>query len=508
MFYRKLIAILILIGIFFDLGSAFTLKLQCDGHIVRGATVNCTTWIVDSDNEPASGKFKYDWRDDAVPPHKRLVESGPNIDHWSITYNRDTNEPGYYTIRVVVCEWIMSLFCAPSTSIGITIELTDGLNGHLEIVQLNETRNLYVSTNGSFTNTVALQQPDKEYLMQAPTVLSYWFVDCVYYGLGTNLSFPFNFSNPEEEHTIETLVVGDFTPLPPPTTTPMPTTSTIPPSNGSTTITTTTTIKPTTTLKPTGTIKKVSKREVTTSMTNSSETQLNIKVWQNGVLVPYNNSFPYVCNSTVITTDFHKVYGYFQKSVTTKAPISNVSISGNNWLQHGELLSLQVNCKGSASMQFCYYFKAGLYNVTGNETCQQYSSLDVCDFPIQRYFQDQHTVIIIIKNDVSRKVTSVAVTVYKVKQQAQLSVIVVPVAFSIAAVIAIVFGVAYYIQNRSHFIVEVADFDFGPKYADMEYKTFKDRLKDSMVNAFTRDPIPSTSSEGPWPSGHKYGSMT
>lgn len=57
-------------------------------------------------------------------------------------------------------------------------------------------------------------------------------------------------------------------------------------------------------------------------------------------------------------------------------------------------------------------------------------------------------------------------------------------------------------------MVEVADFDFGPKYADMEYQTFKDRLKDSITNAFTRDPIPSTSEVPFWPPGHKYGSMT
>jgi len=56
--------------------------------------------------------------------------------------------------------------------------------------------------------------------------------------------------------------------------------------------------------------------------------------------------------------------------------------------------------------------------------------------------------------------------------------------------------------------VEVADFDFGPKYAHMEYQTFKDRLKDSITNAFTRDSIASTSEAPLWPPGHKYGSMT
>lgn len=50
-----------------------------------------------------------------------------------------------------------------------------------------------------------------------------------------------------------------------------------------------------------------------------------------------------------------------------------------------------------------------------------------------------------------------------------------------------VFGVAYYIQNRERFIVEVADFNFGDTNSlddDMEYKTFQQRLLDSMRDSF------------------------
>jgi hypothetical protein len=65
----------------------------------------------------------------------------------------------------------------------------------------------------------------------------------------------------------------------------------------------------------------------------------------------------------------------------------------------------------------------------------------------------------------------------------QLSVIVVPVSCSLVAVVLIVFGIAYYIQSRARFTVEVADFDFGQSNADMEYKTFTERLRDSFNNA-------------------------
>jgi uncharacterized membrane protein YqiK len=61
----------------------------------------------------------------------------------------------------------------------------------------------------------------------------------------------------------------------------------------------------------------------------------------------------------------------------------------------------------------------------------------------------------------------------------QLSVIIVPVSCSLVAVVLIVFGVAYYIQSRARFTIEVADFDFGQSNPDMEYKTFTERLRDS-----------------------------
>lgn len=68
---------------------------------------------------------------------------------------------------------------------------------------------------------------------------------------------------------------------------------------------------------------------------------------------------------------------------------------------------------------------------------------------------------------------------FTVTPKPQLSVIVVPITCSVAAVVLIVFGVAYYIQSRSRCTVEVANFDFGQSNPDMEYKTFTERLRDS-----------------------------
>lgn len=47
------------------------------------------------------------------------------------------------------------------------------------------------------------------------------------------------------------------------------------------------------------------------------------------------------------------------------APIANISVSGSNWLQHGDVMYLQVYCNGSAVVEYCIRILPGSYNVTG-----------------------------------------------------------------------------------------------------------------------------------------------
>jgi hypothetical protein len=47
------------------------------------------------------------------------------------------------------------------------------------------------------------------------------------------------------------------------------------------------------------------------------------------------------------------------------APVENVSVLGTNWLQHGDMLNLQVYCNGSAMFEYCIRILPGSYNVTG-----------------------------------------------------------------------------------------------------------------------------------------------
>lgn len=92
-----------------------------------------------------------------------------------------------------------------------------------------------------------------------------------------------------------------------------------------------------------------------------------------------------------------------------------MEIKGDNWLLHGDLLNLSVKCQGSATFSYCVNFYKGQYNVTGNETCENPLQNKICEFYIERYFQDSvdHTIVFIISNDVSKVVYPVMVQVYK-----------------------------------------------------------------------------------------------
>lgn len=351
---------------------------------------------------------------------------------WNVTYEPDAEKypVGVYEVQVVVQNYLVFWY-RTITSVRLYFQITDTVNGEFNLIQQNKTReNEFVASLEPLTFNVSVKETDWNFIKTAPTIATFWFIDCVYYGFSNNFSYVTNYTTAEEVHLVEALIVADFTPLPPPTTLPPSTTTTIKPTAAPTTT------SPVTTTKP---IKKpvndtISLKHVRRSIPeNNHNATSNIKVYKNGTLVPYEGYFPYVCNSTKIATDPQKSYGYFRKTFTVKSkcpecfvvhflnlnfvldPVRNVNITGNNWLQHGDLLSLNVQCVGSKPLKYCVNYQKGSFNVTGNETCEEYFSLDECQFPIQRYLAEsmQHTIIIVIQNDVSKIVKSVTVTIYK-----------------------------------------------------------------------------------------------
>lgn len=183
------------------------------------------------------------------------------------------------------------------------------------------------------------------------------------------------------------------------------------------------------------------------------------------------------------------------------------------------MLNLNFKCAGSPSPGFfeCINLYDDIHNVTDNETCRgSPSKTDQCDVSFQHYYGDQekHTVVVIIWNDVSRQVARTVVNIYKVTSHSPLSVIIVPISCVLMAVIFVIFGIAYYIQNRNRYLVEVADFNFGDTQSiDMEYKTFRQRLLESMADTFSnlrpsrRHDIDDSVHDDP-DSSLRYGSMT
>jgi len=182
--------------------------------------------------------------------------------------------------------------------------------------------------------------------------------------------------------------------------------------------------------------------------------------------------------------------GLFQKDVVSKAPISNVSITGDKNLKKGQLINLNLNCDGTGPWGFCWFLVEKGYNITGNETCEHgiNTSPDVCDFSIMRYYKtaDTYNLLAIVSNDVSSHLQVVSVTIYQVAKQMPLSIVIIPVTAAIAAIILLVSGVGVYANFRNNLAVEVADFDFNAaEEEELQYKTFWERLRESFVAAFT-----------------------
>lgn len=176
--------------------------------------------------------------------------------------------------------------------------------------------------------------------------------------------------------------------------------------------------------------------------------------------------------------------GYFLVKVSAAEAITQVNVTGNTWLKHGQLLNLTVVCSGSRPWGYCTQIHRGDYNVTGNDTCSNPVMTNDCNFPIIHYFKDvgTHTYLLIIQNDVSLIKHKIPIVIYNVDRKPQLSYIIIPVACSLVVIIIIVFGIAYFIQSRQRFSVEVADFDFGAS-EETEYKTLCEQLKEAVTQA-------------------------
>ncbi|KRT82115.1 hypothetical protein AMK59_3180 [Oryctes borbonicus] len=121
------------------------------------------------------------------------------------------------------------------TSQRLYFNLTDELNGQLNILQDNKTTQNFVSNNKTVVHEVSLKESDAAYLKNvSKSVLTYWFIDCEYHGVTNDFRYAHRYNRTDIQHHVEALVVAGYEPAT--TTTPIPTSTT-------TTTTTTTSTK-------------------------------------------------------------------------------------------------------------------------------------------------------------------------------------------------------------------------------------------------------------------------
>lgn len=131
-------------------------------------------------------------------------------------------------------------------------------------------------------------------------------------------------------------------------------------------------------------------------------------------------------------------------------PITSLSVTGELWIRQEDGLQLTVTWNGSRPFQYCYDIKTGAYNTTGNELCDMWFTTTEPEITISRLLLEEkaHTVLIIVRNDVTLVRKTLGINTYEEQRQSQLSVIVVPLIFMLAAIVVIIFGVARYVQTR------------------------------------------------------------
>ncbi|KYN43886.1 hypothetical protein ALC56_01621 [Trachymyrmex septentrionalis] len=453
-------------------------QLSHDGPVVLGGTITFRADVYRDGKRPKE-TFIYIWNDNSLMKYKYESKQTSNTTtFWSINYPRESNITGNYTVELEVKYLLYSIFWVFYTSARIEFEISESLNGNIIIRQANKTIvGEYISSTNETKLTIDLRKGDYDFIIQKATaILTYWFIDCKYYGQTNDFAFVYNFTSPDITYEVGALMIVSYDP---PTTTTMAPTTTIAPVN------VTTVASNITTANLNGPLVTVITLPITvTSVKPPMKSTIALPI-NTSTIEPANISLPYICsNTSFIPPDPKKTYGYFYKKIHVRAPVSNISVEGTNWIQPWDMLSLNVTCKGSGPFSKCLEFHRGKYNATGNETCNDVVDLLSCNFSIIHYFLEPgvYTILIILNNEVSTQIYPLTINIYKVTTKPQLSVIIVPVSCSVVAVVLIVFGVAYYIQSRARFTIEVADFDFGQSNPEMEYKTFTERLRDSFNN--------------------------
>ena len=82
---------------------------------------------------------------------------------------------------------------------------TADLHGSMQLLQNNKTQDgAYVANNSPVNHIIALTEPDAKFLKEKATqIITYWFVDCKYYGQTEDMSFQFSYEGSDKSHDVE-----------------------------------------------------------------------------------------------------------------------------------------------------------------------------------------------------------------------------------------------------------------------------------------------------------------
>jgi len=446
-----------------------SITLTSDGPVTFDATISFKAEVFAPLKMPP---FYYSWSDDASPRHMEEQESYERIANWNITYpsGNDYESREYRTTVYVYCQSFFGRdYIGEST---ITYKVTRDLNGEMvfsqKIPSTSKDRNMIRSTEETEL-TVNFHDPSN--YLEGARMQYYWFVNRTNYGPTENNSF-INKFYPPDRFDVEVIIIAH-----------------IPGRENSEE----TDIK--TVLNDTET-RNMTSKELQDKVSEASRTGLRPPTLKTGI---------------------------FQTTLVSWDPISKYNYTGETWINAGKLLRINLTCDGSGPWAACWGSRPVPYNTTGNESCSDpgmseiHTNSEHCIFPVYWYFRDAgvHNILALTSNQVSKDSKVILVNMYNSTVEPSMSVVAIPVISSLFGLCGIGAGMLTFYFWRKNDSIETADFDFNSPEEQLEYKTFWERLRDSMLNAFSNSSddvshvssVSSRSIQNPVTSIH-YGSIS
>ena len=390
-FVSKILTILAMVNSIF--GKPF-LKLTSDGPIILDATITFTAELMDTDlrimhTPPYYFKFckipyniiiflniffsKYFFLifidDDAYPGHYReFISEKSKVATYNVTYSSSKyNHDREYLMNCEVYVDDLIFFKEKIAQNQVIFQVTKHLNGQLEfrqngtIVHNPITGKTIIRSNGLTEFRVNFHDPS-DFLKKATAMKFFWQINEVFYGISSVNSFNNTFSEPKF-YKVEVLVLAQFSGEP----------------------------------------------FIIENMINLNKT------W----------NFSKIHHQISSAESNHSKSGWFHKTIESRAPMTEMKVSGNTWVKSGDMLNLNAKADGSGPWTYCWNPYTPIpYNITGNETCDDMIIENTieknCNFNITwGWYSDPgyHNILVVIDNEISKQVRLESINVVGCKKK-------------------------------------------------------------------------------------------